>query len=110
MRFQVLSLLALSVIAACSAPVEPAAEAEQSAAPAPAAAPVFEGESGKVYHIGNAGLLIQKGATKILFDPLYCNGYNNYHLVPEATKRDVLAGVAPFDDISAILILSLIHI
>jgi len=59
---------------------------------------------GTVRHIGNAGLLIQQGATKILFDPLYRNSYNNYHLVPEAVKADVLAGNAPFDGINAVLI------
>ena len=79
-------------------------QVEQETTRASDPAPVFDGASGRVYHIGNAGLLIQQGTTKILFDPLYRNGYNNYHLVPEAVKADVLAGAAPFDDINAILI------
>lgn len=57
-----------------------------------------------VRHIGNAGLLIVQGETKILFDPLYRNGYNNYHLVPADVKAAVIAGVAPFDEIDAVLI------
>lgn len=60
--------------------------------------------TGRVRHIGNAGLMIVQGDTKILFDPLYSNGYNNYHLVPPDVKAAVIAGVPPFDNIAALLI------
>ena len=59
---------------------------------------------GTVRHIGNAGLMIVQGETKILFDPLYSNGYNNYHLVPQDVKRAVISGAAPYDAIDAVLI------
>lgn len=55
-------------------------------------------------HIGNAGVMITHGGTKILFDPLYRNSYNNYHLVPADVKAAVIAGAAPFDGIDAVLI------
>jgi len=84
--------------------VASAQEASVTLEPDAERAPQQSLQSGQVRHIGNAGLLIRQGETKILFDPLYRNGYNNYHLVPEDVKADVLAGRAPFDDISAILI------
>ena len=104
MRIHYLSVLVCAFVVACAAPSEPDASAEQTATPASEPAPSIDGANATVNHIGNAGLLIQQGATKILFDPLYRNGYNNYHLVPEAVKADVLAGAAPFNDINAILI------
>lgn len=58
----------------------------------------------EAFHLGNEGVLITHGDTKIMFDPLYRNGYNNYHLVPPEIKRAVLAGEAPFDQIDAVLI------
>lgn len=88
------------VLSACNTPIEPSAAPEREAV----AAASQSNASGTVRHIGNAGLLIQQGDTKILFDPLYRNGYNNYHLVPEAVKADVLAGAAPFNGINAVLI------
>jgi len=60
--------------------------------------------SGEVTHIGNAGVMITIGESKILFDPLYTNGYNNYHLVPEDVKSAVIEGKPPFDDIDLVLI------
>ena len=98
-----IAMLAAGLLTACTVPGE-TEDAPQNTQTQDAAAPAVNVSAGQVHHIGNAGLLIQQGTTKILFDPLYRNGYNNYHLVPEAVKADVLAGAAPFNDINAILI------
>jgi len=101
-----LPVLALCVLglAGCSATNEASGPVTASAQEAVVETSADTPQSGQVRHIGNAGLLIQQGETKILFDPLYRNGYNNYHLVPEEVKADVLAGRPPFDGINAILI------
>ena len=102
MRLGLPVLLFPLLVSACAVPadpvdVTPTAEAEVDTS-------IVARSAGSVRHIGNAGLLIAQGDTKILFDPLYRNGYNNYHLVPEAVKADVLAGAPPFDNIDAVLV------
>ena len=97
MRNTLISIALLTALTACNGP-EKRAAAEAKAAPPPPESIVT------ARHIGNAGVMIKRGDTKILFDPLYRDGYNNYHLVPEAVKADVMAGAAPYDNINAILI------
>lgn len=105
MRFYVLAILMSLGLAGCSGANMPVANADPQEADTHIKAEKEAVETvGAVRHIGNAGLMIAQGETKILFDPLYRNGYNNYHLVPEAVKADVVAGRAPFDGISALLI------
>lgn len=105
MRFVFSSSLAAIALTACTvagdAPAEVPVSGGNGDISSPAAATNAKSE---VRHIGNAGLLIEQGDTKILFDPLYRNGYNNYHLVPADVKAAVIAGAAPFDDIDAVLI------
>ena len=99
------ALFGLAMLVGCTAPSEgslPDASSVTEAAAVIDASPASTG--GKVRHIGNAGLLIEQGSTKILFDPLYRNGYNNYHLVPDGVKQAVIAGEAPYDNIDAVLI------
>ena len=98
-----IAMLAAGLLTACTVPGE-TEDAPQITQAQDVDAPAVNVPAGQVRHIGNAGLLIQQGATKILFDPLYRNGYNNYHLVPEDVKADVLAGRAPFDGIAALLV------
>lgn len=99
MRNTFISLALLTALAACDAPERRAAAEAEAKAAVPSPESIVT-----AYHIGNAGVMIKRGDTKILFDPLYRNGYNNYHLVPEAVKADVMAGEAPYDNINAILI------
>lgn len=101
MRIGVLALFALGMLTACSLPVE-TGNAPLSIEGTPQASETKT--TGQARHIGNAGLMIQQGDTKILFDPLYRNGYNNYHLVPKDVKQAVIAGQSPFDEIDAVLI------
>ena len=93
--------------ALCNALIGCAGSADPVAAPVAAEqAAITDGAASDatVRHIGNAGLLIVSGQTKVLFDPLYANGYNNYHLVPADVKRAVIAGAEPYDNIDAVLI------
>jgi len=59
---------------------------------------------GVAYYMANEGLMVTQGETKILFDPLFRNSYEQYLLPPEDMAAAVYAGVAPFDGIDAIFI------
>lgn len=97
--------LMLGTLAGCTVPGETASEPVSAAVAGEVAATAIASElDGRVRHIGNAGLMIVQGETKILFDPLYSNGYNNYHLVPADVKQAVITGAAPYDAIDAVLI------
>lgn len=56
------------------------------------------------YYIANEGVMVTRGDTKILFDPLFRNSYNQYLLVPDALEAAMFAGEAPFDGVDAIFI------
>ena len=55
-------------------------------------------------HIANSGVLVVDGDTKILFDPLFHNSYNNYRLPSDEQRNAILKGTAPYDNIDAIFI------
>lgn len=55
-------------------------------------------------YLGNEGIMVSDGETKILFDPLFPNGFGIYQLVPETIRTDLVSGVTPYDDIDAIFI------
>lgn len=57
-----------------------------------------------VHYIANAGLLIDSGNSKVLFDPLFDNDYGQYYLPPADVRDAILAGKAPFDDIDAVFV------
>ncbi|MEM9669463.1 MAG: MBL fold metallo-hydrolase [Pseudomonadota bacterium] len=57
-----------------------------------------------VTYLGNVGVMVEQGETKILFDPLFRDDYGQYQLVPEAMRDQLLNGSAPFDAIDAIFI------
>ena len=58
----------------------------------------------KAHYLANAGVLIARGATKVLFDPLFRNDFGTYQLLPEALERALFAGEPPFNGIDAVLI------
>ena len=103
MRVGFIAFVLSGLVTGCSLPVETGSaplnvEAQDQVQPSAGAV------AGQVRHIGNAGVMIEQGNTKILFDPLYRNSYNSYHLVPEDVKQAVIAGEAPFDGVDAVLI------
>ncbi len=55
-------------------------------------------------YIGNAGVMVARGESKILFDAFYSNSYGQYALVPDEISDAMMAGEAPYDGIDAIFI------
>ena len=55
-------------------------------------------------YLGNEGIMVSDGHTTILFDPLYPNGFGTYQMVPEAMRKDLMAGAAPYENVDAIFI------
>ena len=94
-----LGTAAFGLVAGCTAADQPAAET-----PLEAAASASSGADFSAHYLGNEGVMIVQGNTKVLFDPLYRNGFNTYHLVPADLKAKLLAGAPPFDHVDAMLI------
>ena len=59
---------------------------------------------GEAMYLGNAGLMVTDGDTKILFDPLFRNSYGQYQLVPADLEARLLRAEPPFDGIDAVFI------
>ena len=55
-------------------------------------------------YLGNEGIMVAQGGTKVIFDPLYQNTYDTYQAVPAETRKALLAAEAPFDDLQALFI------
>ena len=56
------------------------------------------------HYIANAGVMIVRGDTKILFDPLFTNSYGDYTLPPREMRDAIVAGKPPYDGIDAVFI------
>ncbi len=56
------------------------------------------------HYLANAGVMIARGDTKILFDPFFRNGYGQYDLVPQEIEAALFAGTPPWDGIDAIFV------
>lgn len=61
-------------------------------------------QEARAYYIANEGIMVTRGETKILFDPLFTNDYGQYRLPPPALEAALLAGRAPFDGVDAVFI------
>jgi len=48
--------------------------------------------------------MIAHGNSKVLFDPFFRNGFNNYDLMPAKMEADMFAGAPPWNGIDAIFI------
>ena len=55
-------------------------------------------------YLANAGVLITHGDTKIVFDPLFDNGFNTYELVPKDIEKALFDGAPPFDGLDAVFV------
>lgn len=63
------------------------------------------GSHGEARYLGNDGILVSRGQTKILFDAFYAESFDGrYALVPDAMEQAMMAGTAPFDGVDAIFI------
>lgn len=56
------------------------------------------------HYLANAGVMIARGDTKILFDPFFRNGFGVYDVVPQDIEAALFAGTPPWDGIDAIFI------
>lgn len=63
-----------------------------------------EGLAWRAHYLANAGVMIARGDTKILFDPFFRNDYGHYDRVPPALESELIAGSSPWDGIDAIFI------
>jgi L-ascorbate metabolism protein UlaG (beta-lactamase superfamily) len=61
-------------------------------------------ETSSVQYLGNEGVMITHGDTRILFDPLFENSYELYQRVPQRMRDAILAGAAPYDGVDAVFI------
>lgn len=55
-------------------------------------------------YIANAGVMIVSGETKIVFDPLFREDFDQYDLAPSDMQERLIAGDAPFDGIDAVFV------
>jgi len=64
----------------------------------------FGQSTSSVRYLANEGVMVTHESTKILIDPLYRNGFNNYQMVPDEDRDAIFAGDAPYDDVDAVFI------
>ena len=55
-------------------------------------------------YLGNEGVLIVHGETKVLFDAFYAESYGQYALVPDGVSDAMIEGAPPFDGIDAVFV------
>ena len=55
-------------------------------------------------YLGNEGIMVSDGQTKILFDPLFPNSFGVYQMVPDDIRKALMAGDAPYDNIDAFFV------
>lgn len=68
------------------------------------ARPALAHDPGEAKYLGNEGILVTQGETKILIDAFYAESFDGqYVLVPTALETAMMKGEAPFDGIDAIL-------
>jgi len=58
----------------------------------------------QAYYLANAGVMVMRGETRVLFDPLFRNDFGIYDRVPAEMEQAILDAVPPFDDIDAVFI------
>jgi len=64
----------------------------------------FAQSTSSIQYLANEGVMVTHESTKILIDPLYRNGFNNYQMVPDEVREAIFAGDAPYDDVDAVFI------
>lgn len=57
-----------------------------------------------IQYLANEGVMVSNGQTKILFDPLFDNGFGRYQMVPEAVRTAIFEGRPPFDAVDAVFV------
>ncbi len=62
------------------------------------------GADAEARYIANMGVMIEHGATRVLFDPLFKNDFDTYDPVPPGIEASLLAGEEPWDGIDAVFV------
>jgi len=68
-----------------------------------AVTPAFA-QSASVQYLGNEGVMVTSGDVKVLFDPLFDNGFGTYQMVPDDMRAAIFAGEPPFDGVDAVFV------
>jgi L-ascorbate metabolism protein UlaG (beta-lactamase superfamily) len=58
----------------------------------------------RVHYLGNGGVMVEHGQTKILFDPLFRGDYGMFELLPPELERALIAATPPWDGVDAVFI------
>jgi L-ascorbate metabolism protein UlaG (beta-lactamase superfamily) len=58
----------------------------------------------RAHYLGNGGVMVERGDTKILFDPLFREDDGLYESLPPDLERALLAATPPWDGIDAVFI------
>lgn len=61
-------------------------------------------EESTVQYLGNEGVMVAHGETKILFDPLFDNVFGQYQAVPASMRDAIFAGTSPYDGVDAVFV------
>jgi len=61
-------------------------------------------QSAAITYLANEGVMVWEDDTKILFDPLYDNGFNTYQMVPDGVRDAIFAGDPPYDGVDAVFV------
>ncbi len=61
-------------------------------------------DSATATYLGNEGVMVVHGETKILFDAFYADGFGQYALVPDAITETMMQGAPPYDGVDAIFV------
>jgi len=64
----------------------------------------FAQSTSSVQYLANEGVMVTYDGSKVLFDPLFNNSYNNYQMVPDDVRDAIMTGKAPYDDIDAVFV------
>jgi L-ascorbate metabolism protein UlaG (beta-lactamase superfamily) len=63
-----------------------------------------EAPASRAHYLANGGVMIERGETRILFDPLFRNDYDQYDRLPPEMEAALFAGSAPFNGIDAVFV------
>lgn len=58
----------------------------------------------EIRYLANEAVMVTRGETKILFDPLFDESFGQYQLVPDEVRAAIFAGEPPYDGIDAIFV------
>lgn len=61
-------------------------------------------ESACARYLGNEGIMVSAGETKVLFDAFYSDSYGHYTLVPDTMRQALLNSEPPYDHVDALFV------